>query len=185
MYFMQTLYAESINKIKQNKERLEKALKVKLAFSGKNISIESIGENAVEEYIAASVVEAMELGFTIGQALLLQDEELIFEKIYIKALTKRHDLERVRARLIGTKGKTKEIIQNLSGCLVSLHGNTVGIIGRAEDIKKAIRAIEAIIHGQKQSKVYSYLERKRAKDKLKLNEDLGLKIEEKPKKRKK
>ena len=181
---MQTLYSEAINKIKQNKAKLEKTLGVKVLFSGKNVLLESKNGDTIDEYIAASVVEAMELGFTIGQALLLQDEELIFEKIYIKALTKRHDLERIRERIIGTKGKTKEIIQNLSGCLVSLHGNTVGIIGRAEDIKKAIRAIEAIIHGQKQSRVYSYLERGRTKEKLKLNEDLGLKIEEKPKKRK-
>ena len=124
----------------------------------------------------------MELGFTIEQALLLKDEEIIFEKIYIKELTKRHDLERIRARIIGTRGKTKDIIQNLSDCLVSLHGNTVGIIGRAEYIKKAINSLSSLIHGQKQGKVYAYLERKRTENKLKLNEDLGLKIKEKKKK---
>ena len=108
---------------------------------------------------------------------MLKDEDFILEKIHIKNLTKRHDLERIRARIIGTHGKTKEIIQELSGCLISLHDNTVGIIGRAEDVKKAIRAIESIIQGRKQGKVYSYLERLRSREKLKMHEDLGLKKE--------
>jgi len=176
---MQEVYSENTRKIRQEKTKLEKELKVKISLSGKNILL--TGES-LDEYIAAEVIEAIELGFTLHQALLLKDEELILEKIYIKELTKRHDLERIRARIIGTKGKTKEIIENLSDCLISLHGNTVGIIGRAEEIKKAIRAIESIIHGRKQGKVYSYLERLRSKDKTRMHEDLGLKIKEKRKK---
>jgi len=180
---MAIFYSESIRKIKQNKEKLEKALKVKLAFSGKNILIESTEGNAVEEYVAERAVEALELGFTSQQALLLKEEDFVLEKINIKDLTKRHDLERIRARIIGTKGKTKEIIQNLSDCLISLHGNTIGIIGRAEDIKKAITALTSIICGQKQGRVYSFLEKERTKDKVRMHEDLGLRIKEKKKKR--
>lgn len=171
--------SESINKIKQNKEKLEKELKVKLSFSGKSILIEATDGNAVYEYTAERVLEALELGFALPQALLLCDEEVVLEKIYIKSITKRYDLERVRGRLIGTHGKTKMIIQELSGCFVAVHGNTVGVIGRAEDIKKAIIALTSIIQGQKQSHAYSYLERQRSKQKLELTEDLGLKIKEK------
>jgi len=182
---MEVLYSENIRKIRQEKAKLEKELKVKISFSGKDICIDSADGNAIDEYVAGQVIEAIELGFTSHQTLLLKDEEFILEKIHIKQLTKRHDLVSIRARIIGTKGKTKEIIQNLSDCLISLYGNTVGIIGRAEDIKRAIRAIESIIHGQKQSRVYTFLERERTKDKTRMHEDLGLKIKEKPKKRKK
>ena len=181
---MAIFYSESINKIKKNKARLEKELKVKLAFSGKNISIESEDGNAIEEFVAERAIESLELGFNLQHVLLLKDEDFILEKIHIKNFTKRHDLERIRARIIGTQGKTKSIIQDLSDCFLSLHENTVGIIGRAEDIKKAIRAIESIIQGRKQGKVYSYLERLRSKEKLKIHEDLGLKIKEKKKKSK-
>lgn len=180
---MAIFYSESLNKIKQNKAKLEKALKVKLAFSGKNVLIETTEGNAIDEYAAERVIEALELGFTLHQALLLCDEDFILEKIHIKQLTKRHDLERIRARIIGTRGKTKEIIQNLSDCLISLHGNTVGIISRAEDIRKAINALTSLVHGQKQSRVYSYLERARTREKTRMHEDLGLKIKEKRKKR--
>ena len=177
---MQEIYSDNTRKILQHKARLEKELKVKITSKGKNILAE--GES-IDEYLTEKVIEAIDLGFTIHQALLLKDEEIIFEKINIKHLTKRHDINRIRARIIGTHGKTKSIIQDLSECFISLHDNTVGIIGRAEDIKKAMRAIESIIQGRKQGKVYSYLERLRSREKLKMHEDLGLKIKEKKKKK--
>ena len=169
---MEKIYCESINKIKQNEGKIEKALNVKISISGKTVNVEG---DSLDEYVASQVLEALDLGFTTYEALMLAEEDCILEKINIKDLTKRHDLPRIRARIIGTKGKTKEIIENLSNCAVCLKDNCVGIIGRTDDIKKAIQAITSIILGSKQSKVYSYLERERAKDKIKLSEDLGLK----------
>ena len=166
------IFCESINKIRQNKDKIEKALNVKISISGKNVSIDG---DSLDEYVASQVLEALDLGFTTDEALLLAEEDCILEKINIKDLTKRHDLPRIRARIIGTKGKTKEIIENLSDCAVCLKDNCVGIIGTADNIKKTIKAIISIIQGSKQSKVYAYLERERAKEKIKLSEDLGLK----------
>jgi len=175
---MEKLYYESIGKIKKNKEKLEKALNVKISFSGKNVNVSG---KAVDEYVACQVLEALTLGFTTNEALLLQEEDCILEKIHIKDLTKRHDLQRIRGRIIGTKGKTKEIIENLSNCLVCIHDNTIGIIGQAEDIERAMQGVKSIIQGSKQSKVYSYLERERGKAKKEQFEDLGLKTKEKKK----
>ncbi len=174
---METLYLENINKIKQNKEKLEKALKVKISYSRKDVVVNG---DAINEYVALLVIESIDLGFTAEQALLLCNEDFVFEKINIKDITKRHDLERVRGRIIGTKGKTKNLLETLSDCFICLHDNIIGIIGRAEDIEKAMAALTSIIQGAKQSKVYSQLERMRSKEKLKMNEDLGLKNKEKP-----
>ena len=169
---MEQIYCESIGKIKQDKAKLEKALKIKLSFSGKRAEIKG---DAISEYLCLEIIEAINLGFTAEQALLLCNEELIFEKINIKNITKRKDLGVIRARIIGTKGKTRKYIQNLSDCFICLHDNTVGIIGRTDDIKKTIQAITSLIQGSKQSKVYSYLEREKTKEKEKsLDEDLGL-----------
>ncbi len=169
---MQEIYSENIKKILQNKSRLEKELKVKITTKGNILFVEGKAE---DEYLAIEVIEAINLGFTIQQVLLLCDEECILEKLNIKDLTKRRDLDRIRGRIIGTKGKTKEIIQNLSDCFISLHDNIVGIIGRAEDIEKAMIALTSIIKGQKQGKVYGFLERARSKEKARVNESLGLK----------
>ncbi len=173
---METFYCNSTNKIKQNKEKLEKSLKCKISFRGKNVSISG---TAVDEYVASQVIDALNLGFKVPQTLLLCNENFVFEKIHIKDLTKRHDLSRIRGRIIGTRGKTKEIIENLSDCFISLHENTVGIIGSAENIEKAIQAIKSIIQGKKQGKVYNYLEKERTKSKKQEFEDLGLKNKEK------
>ena len=170
---MKILYSEAINKIKQNKKEIEKTLNVKLYIQGKNISIDA--KNGVDEYAAEKVIEAMNLGFTCNQALILKDENFVLDKVNIKDITKRYDLGRVRGRIIGKQGKTKKAIQNLSECFICVHDNTVGIIGRAEEIEKTIQAITSLIQGSKQSKVYSYLERERTKEKQKdFKEDLGL-----------
>jgi len=169
---MQEIYAESFRKVSQNKAKLEKELKVKIKNRGRLVFVEGKGE---DEYLAIEVIEALNLGFKIEQALLLNQEGFILEKVLIKNLTKRHDLERIRGRLIGTDGRTRKTIENLSDCFLAIHDNTIGIIGRAEEIEKAMQAVESIIQGSKQNKVYSSLERKNAKEKTKLNEDLGLK----------
>lgn len=169
---MQEIYSEVIKKILQDKKKLEQELKVRITNKGKILFVEGKAE---AEYVAIQVIESINLGFTTPRALLLTEEDFVLEKLNIKDLTKRRDLNKIRARIIGTKGKTKEIVQNLSDCFISLHNNTVGIIGRIENIEKAVHAIRSIIQGSKQSKIYSYLERERSKEKAKISEDLGLK----------
>jgi len=166
------IYSESISRIQKNKKSLEKELDVKITFKGKNICI--VGK-AINEYIACKCIEAINLGFKVPQTINLKEEDCIFETIHIKDITRRSDLERIRGRIIGKHGKTKELIENLSDCLISVHDNCIGIIGKAENIEKCIQAIKSIIQGSKQSKVYSYLERERTKAKRERFEDLGLK----------
>lgn len=169
---MQETYSQNSRKILKNKARLEHELDVKITNKGKVLFVEGEGE---QEYLAVQVIEAIDLGFKIVQALLLIQDDFILEKINIKDITKRNDLERVRGRIIGTDGRTKKIIENLSDCFISLHDNVVGIIGLTDNIEKAIQALTSIIQGSKQNRVYSSLERKNIKEKLSLNEDLGLK----------
>lgn len=169
---MEEIYCEAISKIKQNKSRLERELKIKISIRGRRVCFSG---KAIDEYLFSQVIDAVGLGFTVPQALILKNEDFIFEKVNIKDLTKRHDLKRIRGRLIGTYGKTRKNIEYLSDCLVSVHDNTIGIIGHSENIAKAITAITNIIHGSKQSKVYSYLERERKKERKKISQDLGLK----------
>lgn len=177
---MEKTYSEAIRKIRQNQKKLEQKLKVNLSFSGNNISISG---KPIDEYVACQVIEAIDLGFKTDEALLLCEEGFIFEKINIKDLTKRHDLSKIRARIIGRKGKTKEIIENLSECLICLHDNAIGVIGQAENINKCITALSKLIQGSKQGKVYTFLEGERSKAKAMQFEDLGLKNKEKTSRR--
>ena len=49
-------------------------------------------------------------------------------------------LERVRARIIGSQGKTRAFIEEITETNISVYGKTVGIIGRAEYVTLARKA---------------------------------------------
>ncbi len=159
----QEIYIESIRKVMDNQYKLQKELQVKITNKGKNVFVDGEGD---KEFIALNVLEALGLGFSIDNALLLKDEGIIFQILNIKDLTKRKDLREVKARIIGTYRKTLDNLENLSGCAICLHENKVGIIGRADCIGDAIIALKSLIQGSKQGNVYARLERERKKKRL-------------------
>ncbi len=166
---MEQITFENTAELKRTKEELEKALKVKITIKEKEVTIE--GE-AVDEYEASIVLGAIALGFSAKKALLLKNEEMIFRKLHIKDYTRRKNLSEIKARLIGTGGKTKKTIEELSNTEIVIKNNEVGIIGEAESIDFATTAIINIIRGSKQANVYHYLEEK---NRINEEEDLGLK----------
>ena len=156
---METVYFRKINQVKREKEHLEKKLNVTLQIVGKKVVLEG---SPLDEYEATIVLEAIQFGFSIAKALLLKDDQLIFRKLSIKQFTRRKNLEEVRARIIGTEGKTKHTIEEISRCLIVINENTVGIIGSAEGIEEATTALMNLIRGSKQANVYRFLERMNA-----------------------
>jgi KH domain-containing protein len=159
----QEIYAQRLKELLNNKAKLEREINVKITNQGRNIFIEGPAEN---EYLALHIIEALNLGFSLEEALSLKNEEVILNIINIKDITRRNDLERVRARLIGTYGGTKHNIENLTDCLVSIHDNQVGIIGEASIIKEAIISMKLLIQGSKQGNVYARLEKKKKERRL-------------------
>ena len=175
---MAILISEDISKVIKNKKRLERLLNVKIIIKGEEISVEGIPEN---EYIAEKVIDAINFGFPVPIALLIKEEDLLFEILGIKTYTHRKDLGTVRARIIGKAGKTLKTLNTLTQCYFELKDNDVGIIGSPELIKNAQDAVIFIIQGSKQANVYSYLEKHHIKPVL----DLGLKEKKKYKKKSK
>jgi ribosomal RNA assembly protein len=163
---MQEIYTEVIRKILQNKKKLESEFEVKLTNQGKNLFID--GE-ADKEFTALQAIQAINLGFSVEKALLLKQEEIILQTIHIKDLTKRKDLERVRARVIGSQGRTLKTLTNLTNCEFSLHDNEIGIIGNTEDIEQGIQAVTSLIQGSRQANVYAHAEKEMKKKRLNPN----------------
>lgn len=152
---MEYYYIEKIGNVKKHQAEIEKKLNVKLKIDEKKVFVEG---NALSEYDAGIVLEAIAFGFSPRKALALKDEEMIFRIIHIKSHTKRN-LKAVLARLIGTKGKTKKTISEITGCEVLIKDSEVGIICGAEDVDNVEQAIINIIRGSKQANMYRYLER--------------------------
>ncbi len=167
---MEILVLEN-NRIRKEKEKLERALKVKIKIRGKNAEIS--GEE-LDEFIATKVLEAVSFGFSAEKALLLRDEDYVFERMSIKLHGEKKRLEQIRARIIGKHGRTREILEELSDCFIVIHVNEVGIIGRADFMRSTLSAVDNILRGRKQSQAYLSLEKarkRRAIDELEMKRE--------------
>jgi arCOG04150 universal archaeal KH domain protein len=94
----------------------------------------------------------------------LFDEELCtFELIDLTAHTRNsNDLQRQKGRVIGEGGRTRELIEELSGAVVVIRGSTVGIIGGPEEVAIVRHAVGMLLDGAPHGAVYAYLERRHA-----------------------
>ncbi|MFA5953025.1 MAG: KH domain-containing protein [Candidatus Pacearchaeota archaeon] len=171
---MKTILSEKLPRILKNKTKLEKELNLKITNRGKEINIEGEPE---DEYFGEKVIIALNFGFPYSSAISIKTEEKEFEILNIKDYARTKDLSRVRARIIGKKGRGIQTISALTKCNIELNENRVGIIGDAECIKNAIEAISSLTKGAKHSNVYSFLEKHQIQPVF----DFGLKEEKKKK----
>jgi ribosomal RNA assembly protein len=146
----------------ETKDYLEKRMNVSL-------SVDSEGEVLLEgepldEFIGKDIVKAIGRGFDPAVALKLLSDEYGFKLIdlrdYADSDKARH---RVMGRIIGEKGRTKEIIHEEVGAEVACYGHTVGVISKLETIDYAMEALFKLIEGSPHSNVYAYLEKCRRK----------------------
>jgi len=165
---MKKIISDKLPRIIKAKKQLEKELNIKLTNRGKEVYIDGKPE---DEYVAEKVIDALNLGFPLDAALLLKDEDYLFEVINIKDHTKRQDLARVRGRIIGTDGKALRNLNNLTDCYFEIKDNNIGIIGHVDAIENAQQAIISLIKGSKHSNVYAYLEKHQPEEVI----DFGLK----------
>jgi len=166
------LIIEKLLRVTKNRKKLEKDLEVKITNRGKEVYITGEPEN---EYFAEKVIQALELGFPYATAISIKKQDLVFEILSLKNYTRSKNLARVRARIIGTKGKTLQTLTELTDCAFELKENQIGIIGEPENIKQAEEAIISLVRGAKQGNVYAGAMKLKAKLKIQEFEDLGLK----------
>ncbi|MFB6270810.1 MAG: pre-rRNA-processing protein PNO1, partial [Halobacterium sp.] len=75
-----------------------------------------------------------------------------------------NDLRRKKGRLIGENGRTRELMEELTGASVVIYGSTFGVIGQPNEVDVARSAAEMLLDGAPHGSVYSFLERKRAEE---------------------
>ena len=109
------------------------------------------------------VIKAIGRGFAPDKAQrLFQDDEYL-EIVDLKEFvgSRKNQLTRIRGRLIGQNGKTRRIIEDLTGCEMVIYGDTVSLIGTSISLPVAKHAIELILNGSEHATVYHYLESER------------------------
>ena len=170
------------------KTRIEEKLGVKLQIDSEsgdvNITLSPKVDDPSKLFRAKEIVTAIGRGFSPEHAFrLLDDEEAIFEIIDLHESVGKSeaDLKRLRGRVIGQEGRTRNVIEELTETHVSVYGHTIGIIGGSEQVEIAKQAIQMLLRGNLHSSVYRFLHMKRRefkKKKLELWEKPGERFKE-------
>jgi ribosomal RNA assembly protein len=128
-----------------------------------SVAVEKVGD-PVRGLKGPDIVRAVGRGFAPDEALtLLNGEMRMLEVIDLDAATRnRNDLRRQKGRLIGENGRTRELMEELTGASVVIYGSTLSVIGDPEEVEAVRNAAEMILDGAPHGAVYSYLERRRS-----------------------
>jgi len=153
------------------KAMIERRAKVRLdvdSDSGEVGIVESAKTNPLKALQAEEVVRAIGRGFSPENAQALFREDMFLAVIDIRDYVGHRESRQrqVRGRVIGEKGRTRRMIEELAGCRLAVQGNTVGVIGEAQGLDAAKRAIDMLLSGSEHSTVYGFLERKRKEMRL-------------------
>ncbi len=122
------------------------------------------GEDSLALYQAQHVIKAIGRGFNpeIAQLLLRQDYVLEEIKLTDYANTKESIL-RLKGRVIGQGGKSRENIERLTNTFISVYGKTVCVVGELAWADIAKRAVEKLLQGSMHKTVWKFLEGQRRK----------------------
>ena len=147
----------------KSKKRLEKQGDCEITIDSDTGDVEIESDESVDVYFMQEVVRAVGKGFNPSTASLILKKDYLLQSLNIKDYAGDDDVTRVKGRVIGTNGKTRETIEELTETHVSIYDHYVSIIGRAEHIQAARRAVEQLLNGQSHSSVYKSLERHKDK----------------------
>lgn len=155
------------------KHLIEEKTKTTLEIDSETGTV-SIGsaEDPLQALRVMDLVRAIGRGFSPERALpILDDEMLMLDVLDLsKMVGTKSDMARIKGRIIGKDGKSREIMERLSGARLSVYGKTVALLGYPEQIKIARTAVEMLLDGAPHGNVYSFLEKKHqelAKEELK------------------
>ena len=168
-----TIAIENMRKIKKAVPVIESKIKIRFSFRSGFVLIKG---KELAEFKVEKIVQAIDFGFELEDALLLLEDDFTLEFIDIKGHTHRKNLHDVRSRIIGTRGKALNTIENLTGAILAVKDNRVGVISEAENLDEVNKAVESIIRGAKHGNAFASLERSNRSKKVEhlKGEDLGL-----------
>lgn len=130
-------------------------------------------DDAIVELDAQSIVRAIGRGFSPEHALQLFKDDHYFELLDMRDYVgkKSKDVHRIAGRIIGKKGRSRRIIEELAGVHLSVYGTTVGVIGQPHNLDAALEAVRMLLNGANHATVFHFLEKEKKRMKL---EEFGL-----------
>jgi ribosomal RNA assembly protein len=147
----------------KNKKRVEATFQVDLSIDGETGNVEiKIRPDQTDVsvlFTVRKIIQAIGRGFSPNKAFTLMNEDYEFAIIHIEEYVGRskNAQNRVKGRIIGKEGRSRIMLEELTECLVSIYGGTVGIIGPYEMISIAKEAVEMLINGSFHKTVWNHL----------------------------
>lgn len=139
-------------------------LQIDSETGGITITLEKEATDPSTLFRAKEIVTAIGRGFSPEHAFrLVRDEESALDILDLRDTfgKSESDIKRIKGRIIGMKGKTRRIIEEMTDTNIAVFGHTVSIIGNASQIDVAREAIQMFINGSEHSTVYRVLQKKR------------------------
>lgn len=114
------------------------------------------------------VVKAVGRGMAPKAAIQLLDDYHFFELVDIRKFVgkRSNQLRRIRARIIGSQGKIRKLIEGLTDTQITIYNSTVVLVGEEEGLSAARQAIEMLAGGAEHGTVLSFLERDRRNSRI-------------------
>ena len=138
------------------KDELENRTRTRIRIE-EGVTVE--GEDPIAVMKATEIVKAVGRGFSPEKAMLLLNEDYELRIVTLRGETEKA-VKRLMARVIGSKGATRKVLEQDTNCLISVYGKTVSIIGKHEEVHAAEDAVEALLKGHSHGFVYSKLRKR-------------------------
>ena len=154
-----------VGKKGETKNKIEKELGVEIDIDEDGeITIFSTEEqkDPLATWKARDIIRAIGRGFNPEKALKLVSDDYILEIIDITDYAHSDNaIRRLKGRVIGSGGKSRRYIEDLTDTDLSVYGKTIAILGEYEPVQIAKEAVSMILRGSSHAKMYKYLERHR------------------------
>ncbi|MCD4759651.1 KH domain-containing protein [archaeon] len=143
------------------KRKIQTKTKTKINVSSEEGDVQIQGEDSLKVIKTKDIVKAIGRGFNPEVALKLMNEEFVLDLINIHDFSGKSKKaeERLKARVIGTDGKAKRMLEKMTNTEIQVYGKTVAIIGKQEDVYLARRGTEIILNGAPHNNAYHWIQK--------------------------
>lgn len=141
--------------LKEIKELIE--AEIEINSEGK-VNIDS--ENYIEEIRAYNIIKAIGRGFSPERAFRLLEENSNLNVIKVTEYANTdNSKKRLKGRVIGSEGRARNKLENLTDTEIEVYGKTVSILGNTKNVEIASKAVKMLLNGSSHGTAYRYIEK--------------------------
>lgn len=107
------------------------------------------------------IIRAIDYCFSYERASRLYDDDAVLMVVDLRdfAGSGENHLQRIKGRIIGEGGRTRAVLEEMSGTYISVCRDYVAIIGDYNRAELVRQAVEMLAQGRQHSTVYRFLDR--------------------------